>query len=209
MYSAYKSKSTKRKSISRPNRRESVKRNSGIQAFDDVRIFYKTPCNDSNDCIGTVRIEGKTYNGDFCEVTQKEREDIMNAICRAKAKLKKALSDSLLNGYECIKKAISEVLDVFEKKPLIIYPLKSDDTLGKAAKEDYKISINIEKLHGKIVILTKTLIHEAFHIIGGCTGDNDIPCDNGMSKRDAFAEIKDCSIADMNADVFAQFVMKC
>ncbi|MCM1157778.1 MAG: hypothetical protein NC300_03720 [Bacteroidales bacterium] len=208
----YKSKSAKQKQQGLP--KTTVKRNLKVPASNDVRIFYNSPCNNSNGCVGNVEFVSHYYrNKKRFEWTPKYRDAVNRAINRAIAQLCKA-SEYLQNkDKENIKKAIQDVLGVFKSPELLIYPFFID--YGQAREKYNKISINIEILHNKPFILAKTLIHEAFHIIGGCKGknddinDNDVPCDNRMSKKDALSKIENCTIAEMQADVFAQFVMKC
>lgn len=60
--------------------------------------------------------------------------------------------------------------------------------------------------------LEKTLIHEAFHIIGGCVEgqSKDLICEDSVEKDCAFDKIvSKNSIQEMEADDFAQFIMMC
>ncbi len=106
--------------------------------------------------------------------------------------------------------AVRKVANVLSSEGLVVFPLVDGSAYGKSAKGPYEISININ-ITADTFNLKKTLIHEAFHIIGGCTDEGcDTTCPNDMERDTAFEEI--CckeSIETVSADCFAQFVIRC
>lgn len=156
-----------------------------------------------------------------------ETNRINGAIAAAVQKLKNVRMELFLNGggkgrdrHFAIECAIAGVIDVLaeEKEPLYIYPLFKRSCFGEAAEGKHEISLTVSHQMSDFE-LQKTLIHEAFHIIGGCqeyideTGEwvetPDDPCDDDLDSSKAFDFIKRFNdIRDMSADHFAQFIMK-
>lgn len=146
------------------------------------------------------------------------RKDIVEiAISEAIKHLDNALNDEKVGKNWVIKKAVQDVKEILENPKLEIYPFfgKSD---GLAEQKKEQISISTTLIVGalnsneKLYRLEKTLIHEAFHIIGGCTKDesNDLICKDDVEKNIAFKKIESKSnIKEMEADDFAQFIMQC
>ncbi len=109
------------------------------------------------------------------------------------------------------------VLNVLENDNLLIYPMCIPGTYGLSGYNEYAISININLLNGKVEQMAKTLIHEAFHIIGGCwTVD---PVTNVHTQKEEtrsisksipylYNQLNEKKLEDMNADTFAQYVMQ-
>lgn len=129
--------------------------------------------------------------------------------------LNSALNENDVQDNDIIKKAIINVIKILQDPKLEIYPLK-EKCYGKSAAGSKQISINValarktEEISGLLYSLAKTLIHESFHIIGGCTSDSkDKSCSDSVTKEDAFDFISKKDIKDMAADYFAQFVMQC
>ncbi len=206
------------------------------------RVSRVSPFGGTNSNLGKCYYHGRSYNGDstfdnvpselanwdYCahiyngnrpfnwkepykETIQRAREDAITH-------LKNALSNSLINGNIIIRNAIQEVKESLENKAFVICPFFGCSTDGLAEAGAYKISIRTTLIRdivcGKVdqFRLAKTLIHETFHIIGGCTKEqsNDSICLDKVSRDDAFEKIasKD-NIESMEADDFAQFVMMC
>ncbi len=156
-----------------------------------------------------------------------ETNRINGAIAAAVQKLKDVRKKLFLNGGDgggdrhfAIECAITGVIDVLaeEKEPLYIYPLFKRSCFGEAAEGKHEISLTVSRQMSDFE-LQKTLIHEAFHIIGGCqeykdeTGEwvetPDDPCDDNLKGSDALGFIRvHNNIRDMSADHFAQFIMK-
>ena len=109
------------------------------------------------------------------------------------------------------------VLNVLNSDTLQIYPMCITDTYGLSGYNEYAISININLLNGKVEQMAKTLIHEAFHIIGGCwivdsdtgkyTPKTETPEDS-INIPYLYDQLNDKELKDMNADTFAQYVMQ-
>lgn len=199
----HRAKSKKQKRQNRLNREELL----GNQAFQPINDPI-TPNDNLNDCEQTVEFMLYYYdNGERYEWTTDDKNKVNEALRIAIAHLNKALNEDKIKSCVVILEAIKDVIGVLQASDLKIYPFQNH--FGQAQKDLNEISINMDKLRRTSRILAKTLIHEAFHIIGGCRGDNDETCDNNMSKLGALSKIINCSIEDMQADHFAQFVMKC
>jgi len=136
---------------------------------------------------------------------------IKNAIQTAANKLEIALKDEEIENNNEIKSAIEEVIKVLKAQDLKIYPLDEEECCGMAMSGENAISINIELLSGNSFGIAKTLIHEAFHIIGGCDNEEfDNSCSNFLEKYEAWKLIGVLKTKDkMCADAFAQFIMRC
>ena len=90
---------------------------------------------------------------------------------------------------------------------LRIFPLKECTSYGSSMEKRREISINILN-HKKVNDVAKTLLHESFHIIGGCHGVTEIG--DSHCRDVALSLIKGKrTIRSMNADSVAQFVMEC
>lgn len=214
MFFAYKAKSTQQKKKigkSSVNRRKPVKGNTNVQTYNDVRIFYRTPCNNSNEYVQVGKFINRYFDSEKEDYIwlQEDMTKVNKAIKRAVEHLNKALQDNLLKNKPIICKAIQDVIVVLQSPILKIYPLEQD--YGQASEGKYEISINMKLLRDDIYAIAKTLIHEAFHIIGGCQGrTRDESCNNDDSKENAFARLsRKRGIRTMVADDFAQFIMQC
>lgn len=132
------------------------------------------------------------------------------ALQEAVRHLDNALNDSLVADNAIIRDAIQRVKNVLNDQDLKNYPL-TGGYYGQAQERLNQISINMDLLHDNAYVLAKTLIHEAFHIIGGFQGRTmDSTCDDNMPKDAAFSYMrKKRGISTMVADYFAQFVMQC
>lgn len=120
-----------------------------------------------------------------------------------------------------IDNAIKAVYNVLSNDTLSIFPLSNrNSSYGVSAKGACEISISLK--HNRTPFdFSKTLVHEAFHIIGGCMKyknnqtdkrmiDSDITCEDDMEQIDALKYIMPHDdIIKIPADLFAQFVMKC
>lgn len=109
------------------------------------------------------------------------------------------------------------VLNVLNSDTLQIYPMCIAGTYGLSGYNEYAISININLLNGKVEQMAKTLIHEAFHIIGGCWAVD--PTTNVRTPKTEtrstsknisylYQQLNGAKLEDMNADTFAQYVMQ-
>lgn len=101
--------------------------------------------------------------------------------------------------------------------PLQIYPMCIAGTYGLSGYNEYAISININLLNGKVEQMAKTLIHEVFHIIGGCwnvdsdTGEHTPKAETRSTSKNIsylYQQLNGAKLEDMNADTFAQYVMQ-
>lgn len=146
------------------------------------------------------------------------RKDIVEfAISEAIKHLDNALNDEKVAKHPVIKKAVQDVKVILENPKLEIYPfLGNSDGLAEQNKEQISISTTLIagalNSNEKLYRLEKTLIHEAFHIIGGCTEDEskDLICEDNVEKNIAFEKIVSKKrIQQMEADDFAQFIMQC
>lgn len=112
-----------------------------------------------------------------------------------------------LLGINLICDALDKVYEVLSDEKLEIFPITNPGIYGQAAIGAKEISINISN-HSNDNDVAKTLLHETFHIIGG--GYKYTEFGDSGSKDSALSNIKGKkSIDAMNADSFAQFVMKC
>lgn len=146
--------------------------------------------------------------------TQKDKEEVIEAIGVALSHLERALTEENVKKNNVIKDAIEKVIKRLRSRDLEIYPLKGN-WLGQAQKGPNQISLNVELSHKSddyLYSLAKTLIHEEFHIIGGCVEgqSKDSVCSDKLSRDRAFNKIASKNnIESMEADYFAQFVMQC
>lgn len=153
------------------------------------------------------------YNGDREYKWNNRWKIVEEAIFDAIKHLNNALNDPMVKKHKIIIDAIRNVINILEAQNLEIYPFfgKSD---GLAKIDEYKISIRTTLItqEKNLYRLEKTLIHEAFHIIGGCVKgeSNDSICEENVDKDGAFEKIVSKeSIGQMEADDFAHFIMRC
>ncbi|MCM1102513.1 MAG: hypothetical protein NC409_00230 [Clostridium sp.] len=153
----------------------------------------------------------------FCRWEQGHRIEVRAALKVALKQLENALMDKNVENSTVLKDAIEKIIKVLLSPKLEIYPLNKK-WLGQAQEGYNQISINMALLHkcdvqqnDLLFSIAKTLIHEAFHIIGGCVKgeSNDDVCEGDMSKEVALKKIEDKAISSIDADFFAQFVMMC
>lgn len=171
-----------------------------------------------NSCIQMLKFMDRPYFAEEGSPTYswatKDKEMIESAKTTAISHLEAAqagLASLPENSFKRIMEpAIKNVKEILGDQNLEIYPL-TGDSYGMAQRGSRQISINIVRLRNNLNTLAKTLIHESFHIIGGCTSeDYDIICDGNLSKGKAYEEISKVSdISVMPADYFAQYIMKC
>lgn len=143
---------------------------------------------------------------------------ISNIEQKSKVKIKQR-SKVQIEKYKAILKAIQDVRGVLEGTEMLeIFPYKEKNSYGQAQEGFHQISINMKLIketsnNGNLYFYTlaKTLIHEAFHIIGGCKeGAMDESCEDSVSKEAALTNIyRKKYLRTMEADYFAQFVMQC
>ena len=112
-----------------------------------------------------------------------------------------------------------EIEQILNSRDLVIYPMVSKDRDGQSAYDKWEISLDVNKLNKDIDRMAKTLIHEAFHIIGGCfkmvNGQHVYnaaldTANDSESIDDMYQEMSDArfKLIDVRADTFAQYVMK-
>lgn len=181
-----------RKSSSKNNNSISVKRNTINPIFQ--QNYYGMP-------------------EKFCRWRQDYRVEVKAAIGVALFHLERALTEECVKKNSMIKDAIEKVIKVLQSNDLEIYPLKGN-WYGQAQVGYNQISLNVSLSHKSddfLYSIAKTLIHEAFHIIGGCdVGTPDDSIEDSTDQTTAFDKISNCeAIGKMCADAFAQFVMKC
>ncbi len=119
---------------------------------------------------------------------------------------------------KCLKKYALEVKGILAYDKLKIYPMTNAGIYGKSSYFVNEISLNVNLLKRKDLEMAKTLIHEAFHIIGGCwridpisghhdyDANLDTPC-NLKDIDEIYSEIQDRNLENIRADAFAQYVM--
>lgn len=109
------------------------------------------------------------------------------------------------------------VLNVLNSDELQIYPMLIAHTYGLSGYNEYAISLNINLLNKKNEQMAKTLIHEAFHIIGGCwivdpvTGNHTPKAETRSISTNVnylYRQLNGAALEDINADTFAQYVMQ-
>lgn len=213
-----KSKGTVRKASSdRTSRRESRQSRKNIPQIS-CALSSSTP-------IQMVRFADHEYKktpGTYTW-THEDQARINTAIANALTHLCNAHNYVISNGSSLaiIANAIKAVYNVLSNDTLSIFPLSNrSSSYGLSAKGACEISISL--IHNCTLFdFSKTLIHEAFHIIGGCMKyknnptdkrmiDPDITCEDDMEQIDALKYIMPHDdIIKMSADHFAQFVMKC
>lgn len=109
------------------------------------------------------------------------------------------------------------VLNILNSEELQIYPMRIKHTYGLSGYDEKAISLNIDMLMNKTEQMAKTLLHEAFHIIGGCWIVD--PITNAHTPRDEtrstskrisylYDQLKEKTLESINADTFAQYVMQ-
>lgn len=142
---------------------------------------------------------------------------VEKAVIKAIEHLYNAFNDSMIQNYQIIKDAIIEIISVLNNPMLKFYPFfGQSDGLAMEHKEEISIRTTLIskaiKDNEAFYRLQKTLIHEAFHIIGGCVKGRaqDSICLENVKKEEALQKIisKD-NIQEMEADDFAHFVMMC
>lgn len=207
----YKSKTTKQKETNQPNKKIPPKRNANVQTCNSVCNFYRTFSNNSNNCVQMARFIPMYYGSETEYVWTPDYQNKLNiALQVAVRHLDNALNDPLIENNTIIQGAIQGVKNVLNDQNLEIYPL-TGNCYGMAQPGSREISINMGRLRSNLNTLAKTLIHESFHIIGGCTREEfDTICSGNLSKEkayDAISKVSDISI--MSADYFAQYIMKC
>lgn len=110
------------------------------------------------------------------------------------------------NNIKVLAQYAEEAYNVLTKDALKIYPMRGS-SYGKAAARIDAISINVNMVLSNSVDNTaKTLIHEAFHIIGGCTTGKEVSC-TSKDTNEMLNEMKNSTLEAINADTFAQFIM--
>lgn len=229
-----KSKGTVRKASSdRINRREFRQSRKPIHPISPNFI--------SSTSIREIRLIKHTHDhqGTIHEWSKNDINRMNRAIKNAITHLDKAEKfleeENSCNMYDIIIDAVRRVRSVLagEDGELSIFPLplsyqkerknKEDEYVvcyGMSLKDKHEMSICIE-LHESDSKLSKTLIHEAFHIIGGCMPykktltskklfDPDLLCSDDVEQNAALTSIQRYKdIIKIPADLFAQFVMRC
>ncbi len=109
-----------------------------------------------------------------------------------------------------------QVLDILNSDDLQIYPMCIPYTYGLSGFNEHAISLNINLLNKKNEQMAKTLIHEAFHIIGGCwevdAAGKHTPKEETRSTSKnisyLYKQLNEVELKNINADTFAQYVMQ-
>ena len=200
-------------------------RNDHAQTFEDTRINYHRVS--AMPVVQMyVRME-RNYNGDeIAWDDDQEKEQFWNTVDRglalAQEKLKKVKEiKGFLGTYATF------VLAILSSSDLEIYPMTDDEgtgMYGQSAFAQAQISLEVNKHNGDSWETAKTLIHEGFHIYGGCWKINDDPdrspgdphlvydlqldteC-NSNDMDEIYGELAGRDKLRVRADAFAQFVM--
>ncbi|MCH5274678.1 MAG: hypothetical protein J1E65_02470 [Lachnospiraceae bacterium] len=100
-----------------------------------------------------------------------------------------------------------EAYGVLNDDELAIYPMRGASH-AQSGNGPHAISINVKKIidDNEGAESVKTLIHEAFHIIGGGWVEKEYNC-NATDINEMLEEMRGKEKAAINADTFAQFVM--
>lgn len=118
-----------------------------------------------------------------------------------------------------IKQWSDAILQVLQNQDLEIYPIVNQNIFGQSEYNKMKISLEVNLLNGDVEQMAKTLIHEAFHIIGGCfkieNGNHvydenlDTP-NNSTNIPEMYQEMSQNSsnILNVRADTVAQYIMQ-
>lgn len=136
--------------------------------------------------VGAAIGRALRYLDNFIDRASKQRDSLMAELVQYARDVKEVLSDSALE----------------------IYPMRSQTSWGQAAAGPHEISLNVDMIieNNGGVESAKTLIHEAFHIIGGCTKGNEKGCTStGIDVM--LKEMRRKKREAINADTFAQFVI--
>lgn len=131
----------------------------------------------------------------------------------AKTQLKKGM-----NERTPVKRYAIGVLDILNHEELRIYPMTGEGRVGQAAYNDYAISLEVNFLKNNVPEMAKTLIHEAFHIFGGCwkrdkKGNRvyneklDVECKAKGLYGIYYREFRGKRLISTKADAFAQYIM--
>lgn len=110
------------------------------------------------------------------------------------------------------------VSDVLTDEKLKIYPMVDSGRVGQSAYGKKEISLEVNALNENVFEMAKTLIHEAFHIVGGCwqidkSGSYvyDSNLDVGCTSQNAHwiykTYLQGKERINIRADAFAQYIM--
>lgn len=160
-----------------------------------------------NKLLQFVKFINAIYKGKQSNWGKKQKQQVNDAISMGKSKLDKAMSET---QDMLIRNCIGQVKNAISDGDLKIYKLKKPSFLAMSVPNGpLEISLNIIAHKGNVNEISKTLIHECFHIkCAGLTGNDEYACNN--SKDDARNEIENKSNSNkINPDSFAQFVMQC
>lgn len=201
-------------------------RNGHAQTFEDTRINYHRVS--AMPVVQMYKMMENDYNGnEISWDSDQEKEQFWNAVNKglilAQEKLKKVQTHG-----DCLGTYAADVLKVLLDENLEIYPMTDDEKTGiygQAAVGRPQISLEVNNHNGNYKEMAKTLIHEGFHIIGGCCKKNDNPqkspgdpqfvadpgLDTACNSKDINAIyrelVKEKHKHRVRADAFAQYVM--
>lgn len=159
----------------------------------------------------------KTYDGSEIEWEKGEEKafwDTVDAgLALAQGKLVKGMKQS-----PPMCEYAKAVLDVLSDEKLEIYPLVDSGRVGQSAYGTKAVSLEVNALKGDVSETAKTLIHEAFHIAGGCWAFDESGSRIYDSKLDGACNAKNTNyiyntylrgkdMARTRADAFAQYIM--
>lgn len=173
-----------------------------------------------------VRME-RNYNGD--EIAwdyDQEKEQFWNTVDLGLELAQEKLTHVKERG-DCLGTYATFVLAILSSPALEIYPMTDDIGMGLYGQSSFaklQISLEVNRHKGNPEETAKTLIHEAFHIHGGCLKINDDPNRSPEDPRLVYdpqldTECNSNDIAEIyreligrdkrmvRADAFAQYVM--
>lgn len=156
------------------------------------------------------------YGGGEIIWEEGEKDEFWNTVDDGLALAKTQLQKGK-NERTPVKRHVIGVLNVLNDDNLEIYPMVEEGRVGQAAFDNRKISLEVNFLKNKVPETAKTLIHEAFHIIGGCWKIDknkrvvdeklDVGCDIQDCEQIYNENIRNKKIHRISADAFAQYIM--
>lgn len=184
------------------------------RSSDSLRVKYNNNLNKSSDApeesvMQMCIIMSKPFGEPNAPGISDEQKDKFNTLVQGGLNIATQLLNNVMNNMsynDQIKDYAKDVAEVLSDGNLEIYPMNKAGILGQAAMGLHQISLNVNLIKGETE-MAKTLIHEAFHIIGGCIDIEEKECRSYNFNNILKKMKKEKNIAYIQADDFAQFVM--